>query len=407
MKNRWSTDTRIIHSLEQEKRRTGVMSQSLVSAVAHSFLDKENASAGVLGEIEGAYYGRDGNPITEELERQIAKLENGEAALGVSGEMMAISLSLLACLSQGDHALFTKDIYGGTFSFLKNLAPRFGIEYNYIDCTDLALVEQSIKPNTKVLYIESPSNPRLTVLDINGLSLIAKKYNLKLIIDNTFMSPYLQQPLPLGADFVIHSGTKYLSGHRDIRAGFIVGNKTEIDRIRKKVMGDLGRNLNEWESYLILRGLKTLPIRMARHCVNAHAIAKFLEGHPAVERVYYPGLPSHPQYELAKAQMKAMGGIVSFELKGGMLAGKEFINNLCLGLISSSHGDPETLVQHPASMTHSSIPKKERLAYGISDGLIRFSAGLEDSKDIIFDLEQSLNQMKISSLITATRFYHP
>lgn len=393
MKKAWSTDTSIIHSLDQEERHTGVISQSITPAVAYSFPNAENAAAVVLGEMEGTYYGRYGNPTTKELERQVAKLENGEAALGVSSGMAAISISLLAYLQNGDHVLVTKDVYGGTFSFLKNLAPRFGIEYDYIDCTDHNLVEQSIKENTKVLYIETPSNPGLTVLDIKALSAIAKKKKLTLIIDNTFMTPYLQKPLEMGADVVVHSGTKYMNGHGDVIAGFIIGKKTEVDMMRKKIMGDLGQNLNSWESYLIMRGLKTLPVRMKRHCDNALAIAIFLEQHPAIKMVSYPGLPSHPQYELAQRQMKAMGGIVSFEIKGGLSSGQQFIDNLKLGLISFSLGDPETLVQHPATMTHSSIPSEERIKYGISDGLIRLSAGLEDAEDIIADLKQSLEKI--------------
>lgn len=393
MKDNWSTDTSIIHSLDQEERHIGAVSQSITPAVAYSFPSAETAAAVVRGEIDGVYYGRYGNPTTTELERQVAKLENGEAALGVSSGMAAISISLLAYLQQGDHALVTKDVYGGTFSFLQGLAPRFGIEYDYIDCTDLDLVESSIKENTKVLYIETPSNPGLTVLDIKALVDIAKRNDLKIIIDNTFMTPYLQKPIDLGVDVVVHSGTKYLNGHGDVIAGFIIGKKDEIDFMRKKVMGDLGQNLNSWESYLIMRGLKTLPVRMERHCSNAQQIAEFLEGHPAVEKVFYPGLASHPQHELAKEQMKSMGGIVSFELVGGVENGRNFINNLNLALISFSLGDPETLVQHPASMTHSSIPADERIKYGITDGLIRLSAGLEDSTDIINDLKQSLDKI--------------
>ncbi len=393
MKKSWSIDTTIIHSLDQKDRHTGVISQSVTPAVAYSFPNAETAAGVVLGEIEGTYYGRYGNPTTTELERQIAKLENGEAALGLSSGMAAISASLLAYLEHGDHVLVTKDVYGGTFSFLKNLAPRFGIEYNYVDCTDLEKVEKSIQFNTKVLYIESPSNPCLTVLNIKELAKISKRNNLTLIIDNTFMTPYLQKPLEMGADLVVHSGTKYLNGHGDVIAGFVVGEKVEIDMMRKKIMGDLGQNLNSWESFLIMRGLKTLPVRMQRHCANAQIIAEFLENHPAVEKVFYPGLSSHPQYELAKSQMKGMGGVVSFELKGGVLNGQKFIDNLDLGLISFSLGDPETLVQHPASMTHSSIPAHERLEYGITDGLIRLSAGLEDPIDIVEDLKQSLEKL--------------
>lgn len=399
MKKNWNESTKIIHSSDQEGRITGVVSQSITPAVAYSFADADTAAGVVTGKIDGTFYGRYGNPTIDELERQVAKLEGGEAALALASGMAAISASLLAYLRHGDHALVTKDVYGGTFNFFNNIAPRFDIQYDYIDCTDLENVENSIRPNTKVLYLETPSNPGLTVLDIKGLSKIAKKHDLKLIVDNTFMTPILQKPLDMGADVVVHSGTKYLNGHGDVVAGFVIGEKDTIKMMRKSLMGDLGMNFNAWESFLIMRGMKTLPIRMEKHCKNALAIAEYLEKHPAIEKVNYPGLPSHPQYELAQEQMKGMGGIVSFELKGGVTAGKKFIDNLELALISFSLGDPETLIQHPASMTHSAIPADERLQYGITDGLIRLSAGLEDSDDIISDLEQSLN--KVAEAATA------
>lgn len=392
MKEKWSMDTKLIHSIDQVGRPTGAISQNLIPAVAYSFPNAEAASAIVSGEAEGIYYGRYGNPTSKELERRIAILENGEDALGVSSGMAAISISLLAYLKQGEHVLVTKDVYGGTFSFLNNLAPRFGIQYSFVDCTNLAAVETAIQENTKVLYIETPSNPGLTVLDIEGLATISKRYNLTLIVDNTFMTPYLQKPLDLGADVVVHSATKYINGHGDVIAGFVVAKKSKIEFMRKRIMGDLGQNLNSWESYLILRGLKTLAIRIKRHCENAQKIAEYLEKHPAIDKVFYPGLASHPQHALAKKQMAGMGGIISFELKGGVCIGKEFINNLELAMISFSLGDPETLVQHPASMTHFSIPKEERMKYGITDGLIRLSVGLEDPEDIISDLEQSLKK---------------
>ncbi|MCM3712547.1 aminotransferase class I/II-fold pyridoxal phosphate-dependent enzyme [Alkalihalobacillus oceani] len=393
MKNYRSMDTELIHAMVQPDEKTGAIAQSIVPAVAYAFPDCETAADVVTGNKEGIYYGRYGNATIKTLEDKIAYLENGEAALGVSSGMAAISIAILAYVKHGEHVLVTKDVYGGTHKFLTTLAPRFGISYDFVDCTSMDVIEQAIQPNTKAIYIETPSNPCLTVLDIRDIAKIANLYNIPLIVDNTFMSPYLQKPLELGANVVVHSATKYLNGHGDVLAGFIVAKKQDIHHMRKNVMGDLGQVLNSWDAFLILRGLKTLALRVHRHCDNAHAIAHYLETHPGIEKVYYPGLPSHPQHALAKKQMRAMGGIVSFEVKGGYQASKQFINALKLAMISFSLGDPETLVQHPATMTHSSVPAFEREKFGITDGLIRLSLGLEEAQDIIADLEQALAQL--------------
>jgi methionine-gamma-lyase len=362
-----------------------------VPAVAYAFPDAETAASVVSGFRPGVYYGRYGNPTTRVLEQKIAELEGGEDSIGLASGMAAISSALLAVLKHGDHVLVTKDVYGGTYSFLTSLAPRFGIAFDFVDCTDLAMLEKAVQPETKAIYIETPSNPCLTVLDIQAIARIAKSRSLPLIVDNTFMTPYLQKPLDLGADAVVHSATKYLNGHGDVLAGFVVGKREYIEFIRKKIAGDLGQNLNAWESFLIIRGLKTLAVRVQKHCSSAQQIAAFLHRHPLVERVYYPGLESHPQHELAGRQMKAMGGIISFEVKGGYQAGTAFINRLKLAMISFSLGDPETLVQHPASMTHFAIPQEQRILFGITDGLIRLSVGLEHPDDIIADLRQALD----------------
>ncbi|MBS4206689.1 aminotransferase class I/II-fold pyridoxal phosphate-dependent enzyme [Bacillus sp. FJAT-50079] len=397
MRSNWSVDTQIIHSHLSPDPHTRAISQPIVPAVAYSFPDAESAADVVAGERPGDYYGRYGNPTLRTLETKIAELEGGEAALGVSSGMAAISIAILAFCKQGDHILVTKDVYGGTYSFLTSLAPRFGIEFDFVDCTILDKVKQSIKSNTKALYIETPSNPLLTILDIQGLSKVCKQYDLPMIVDNTFMTPYLQKPLELGADVIVHSATKYINGHGDVIAGFVVGKSDLISFMRKKIMGDLGQNLNAWESFLILRGLKTMALRMQRHCSSAQKIAEFLEHHPAIERVFYPGLYSHPQFNLAKKQMKAMGGIISFEVKGGIEEGKRFINSLKIAMISFSLGDPETLVQHPASMTHNSIPVQDRSKFGITDGLLRLSVGLEEPEDLINDLDQALNSIYLAT----------
>lgn len=391
----WKNSTALIHGSRMHDKKIGPIATEIIPAVGYSFLDTETAIATVSGEIKGTYYGRYGNPTTDHLQNKIAALENGEAALGVSSGMAAISSALLAFLQNGDHVICTKDVYGGSHKFLTSLAPRFGIETDFVDCNNFEEVEAAIKENTKVLYIETPSNPCLTVLNIRELASLAHSYNLKVIIDNTFMTPYLQQPLNLGADIVVHSATKYLNGHGDVIAGFIVGDLDSIRFIHKNIVGDLGQVLNAWDAFLIDRGLKTLGIRMRQHCGSAQIIAEFLESHPAIEKVYYPGLISHPQHSLAKQQMKDMGGIVSFEVKGGYSAAKKFIDSLQLALISFSLGDPETLVQHPASMTHASMSQEEKLKCNVTDGLIRLSTGLEETEDIINDLHQALSQSHI------------
>ncbi|WP_019156843.1 trans-sulfuration enzyme family protein [Robertmurraya massiliosenegalensis] len=390
----WKMNTRIIHEASQPDPSTKAISHSIVPAVAYAFPNAESAAKAVSSNGEIEYYGRYGNPTLSILEGKIAVLEGGESALGVSSGMAAISTALLGFLKIGDHAIVTKDIYGGTFSFLNTFGTRYGIEYDFIDCTEVSNLEKAIRPNTRVVYIETPSNPMLTVLDIQVISKFCKENELTLIVDNTFMSPCLQNPLKLGADIVVHSATKYINGHGDVIAGFIVGKKNIIQMMRKEVMGELGQNLSAYESSLILRGLKTLGVRMERHCSNARKVAKFLESHEIIKKVYYPGLTSHSQYLLAKKQMKDMGGIVSFELKGDLSSGIKFINSLKLAMISFSLGDPETLVQHPASMTHASIPPEERRRFGITDSLIRLSVGLEEAEDIILDLDSALLNVK-------------
>ncbi|WP_095532824.1 trans-sulfuration enzyme family protein [Domibacillus mangrovi] len=400
----WEMDTELIHR-HSEQKQTGAVAQAIVPAVAYSFADCQTAMEVVSGKQEGTYYGRYGNETLYALEEKMAVLENGEAALGVSSGMAAISIALLAFLKYGDHVIVTKDVYGGTHKFLTSLAPRFGITFNYVDCTNPANIIRAMRDNTKAVYIETPSNPLLTVLDIEAIAKITKRYGLPLIVDNTFMSPYLQKPLNMGADVVVHSATKYLNGHGDVLAGFIVGRTEHIQFMRQNIMGDLGQVLSAWDAFLILRGLKTLGLRVERHCSNAHQIAAFLSAHPLVETVHYPGLECHPQHEIARKQMQGMGGIVSFELKDGLEAAKEFMDALKLAMISFSLGDPETLVQHPATMTHFSMSDKDRTAAGITDGLIRLSAGLESASDIIYDLEealQTINQKEKEGLLWKT-----
>jgi methionine-gamma-lyase len=394
-KANWKIDTKIIHECLTPDEKTRAIVPSITPAVAYSFSTAEEAASVVAGMEEGIYYGRYGNPTVRKLEEKIASLEYGEAALALSSGMAAISTALLSCLKTGDHVLVTKDVYGGTYSFLTTLAERIGIQFDFVDCTNPNNILEGMLSNTKAIYIETPSNPNLTILDIEQIAKVSKKMGVPLIVDNTFMSPILQNPLLLGADIVVHSGTKYINGHGDVLCGFIVSDANRIDMMRKKIMGDLGQNLNAYEAFLVIRGLKTISLRVEKHCSNARKVAEFLASHPMIEKVYYPGLKCHPGHEIAIKQMRDMGGIVSFEVKGGLDQGKLFINSLELAMISFSLGDPETLIQHPASMTHAQIPKEERAKYGITDGLMRLSVGLEDSQDIINDLEQALKKVDI------------
>lgn len=390
----WKFQTRFIHCEVNPCKETGAVSQHLVPAVAYAFDTADDAVSVVNGDKEGVFYGRYGNPTTRTLENKVANLEEAEDALGLSSGMAAISTSILAYVKKDEHIVVTKDVYGGTHKFLSHLGLRMGIEFGYVDCTDMDAIKEAIKENTRAIYIETPSNPTLTVLDIKEIAHVSHSFDLPLIVDNTFMTPYLQRPLTLGADVVVHSATKYLNGHGDVVAGIICGRRSEIDFMRNKIAGDLGQPLSAWDSFLILRGIKTLGLRVDAHCRGAEKVAAFLEKHPVVEKVYYPSLKTHPQHQIAKEQMGGMGGMVSFEISGGVSNGKKFIDSLQLALISFSLGDPETLVQHPASMTHSSIPEGELADFGLSTGLIRLSVGLEDPEDIIADLKQGLKAVE-------------
>lgn len=391
MNKDWDIETQLIHSAQHPHKEA--ITPSITPAVAYAFSNADEAAAIVDGSMPGIQYGRFGNPTSRILEEKIAHLEGGESALGVSSGMAAIATALLAFLKQGDHVVVTRDVYGGAYKFLTTLGPRFGIEVDFVDCTNLTNVSAAIKDNTTALYIETPSNPHLVVLDISALAEIAHRHGIPLIVDNTFMTPYLQKPLELGADVVVYSATKYLNGHGDVIAGLIVGSKEHVEFMRKKIVVNLGQSLNAWEAFLMLRGLKTLSVRLERHCHNAQQVADYLDSHPAVKEVFYPGLSHHPQYELAQKQMKLMGGVVSFEVNGGLDAGKKLLDALKLATLAFSLGDPETLVEHPASMTHFPLTRKQREEAGITDGLIRVSVGLESPNDIISDLEQALRQI--------------
>lgn len=344
-------------------------------------------------EEDGYIYSRLGNPTTAVAEEKLALLEEGEMALATSSGMGAISSVLWTVLESGDHILADKTLYGCTFALLNHGLTKFGIDVDFIDTSDLEMVKKYLKPNTRVVYLETPANPNLKIVDIKAVAELAHNNSTDtlVVVDNTFATPYCLKPLKLGADIVVHSATKYLNGHGDVIAGFVVGSSEIITQIRFVGLKDMtGAVLSPMDAYFIIRGMKTLEIRMEKHCANARKVAEFLNNHEKVEKVFYPGFETHPGFDIAKRQMKDFGGIFAFELKGGFEAGKKLLNNLKLCSLAVSLGDAETLIQHPASMTHSPYTKEERLKAGITDGLVRISVGLENAEDIIEDLKQGL-----------------
>lgn len=382
--------TRAIHAGQKPDPLYGSLTTPIYQTSTFVFKNVAQGAARFAGEEEGYIYTRLGNPTQTALEEKIASLEGGEAAFAAGSGMGAITAVLMALVSQGDHVVHSSALYGCTFAFLHDLITRFGVTATGVDTADLEAVKKALRPNTKVVYIETPANPTMRLTDIQAVADIAHEHGAKVVVDNTFMTPYFQRPLELGADIVVHSATKYINGHGDVVAGLAIGPKNLIDEMRMTTLKDIGGIIGPFESWLLLRGLKTLPVRMDRHNSNAMAVARFLESHPAVEKVYYPGLESFPQHELAKKQMSGFGGVMSFELKGGYEAGVRLMNGVKLMHLAVSLGDVDTLIQHPASMTHSVVPEEERLAVNITPGLVRLSVGLEDPEDIIADLEQAL-----------------
>ena len=341
------------------------------------------------GEHKGYDYSRSNNPTRLALETCLASLENTRYGLCFASGMAATA-AVMNILSQGDHVVVTDDLYGGTFRLFDKVLARYGLTFSYVDATDPVNVEAAIHAATKMVWIETPTNPLLKLADIEAIANICRKRGLLLVVDNTFATPYLQNPLDLGADIVVHSTTKYLGGHSDTIGGCTATNKKELHDIVKFHQNSVGGVPGPFDCFLVLRGVKTLALRMREHERNARAVAVFLDEHPEVRRVYYPGLPSHPQHELAKRQMRGFGGMVSFELAGGMEQARECATKMKIFSLAESLGGVESLVSHPVTMTHGSIPKDMREARGISDGLLRLSVGIEAQADIIEDLQQAL-----------------
>jgi cystathionine gamma-synthase/cystathionine gamma-lyase len=345
-----------------------------------------------VGAHKGFDYSRTVNPTRVALEAQLAALEGAEYGSAFASGMAATS-AVLNLLSAGDHVVVTDDLYGGTYRLFSRVLTRYGLEFTYVDMADLDSVRTAIKPNTKMFWLETPTNPLLKLIDIQALVRQAhhdEGRHIIVAVDNTFASPYFQQPLALGADIVVHSTTKYIGGHSDVVGGVAVTNDKEFYDVIKFHQNAVGGVPGPHDAWLTMRGAKTLAIRMREHAKNAQAIAEFLEAHQEVDRVYYPGLPSHPQHELAKRQMSGFGGMVSFTLKGPEQRAIDFANRMHYFSLAESLGGVESLICHPARMTHGSIPKEEREKRGVTDGLLRLSVGIEDVDDLIEDLKQAL-----------------
>ena len=383
--------TRAIHHGYDPLEAEGALTPPLHLTSTFAFETAEQGGARFAGESEGHIYTRISNPTTDLLERRMASLEGGEAAVAMASGMGAITSVLWSFLRAGDELITDKTLYGCTFSFFQHGLSRFGITVRHIDLTNPLALETAITDRTKVVYFETPANPNMRLVDIAAISAIARRHGAKTIVDNTYATPVQTRPIEHGADIVVHSATKYLGGHGDLVAGIAVGSSQDMAEVRMVGVKDMtGAVLAPFNAMLILRGLKTLQLRVERHAASAQQIAEALRKHSSVASVHYPGLSDFPQHDLAKRQMNGFGGMIAFELKGGYTAGIEMMNRLRLVRRAVSLGDAESLIQHPASMTHSTYTRDEREAHGISEGLVRLSVGLESVDDILEDLHQAM-----------------
>ena len=385
--------TRAVHSGYQSSENQGSLNPPIYMTSTFCFDTVEQGAARFSGEESGHFYSRISNPTQAVLETRLADLEDGEAALATASGMGAISATFWTIVSPGDHVLVDKTVYGCTFSFMEHGLKKFGIEVTYVDFTKHDEINAALQSNTRVVYFESPVNPSMRILDIHQISILVKDYSndIQIVVDNTYCTPALQRPLTMGADIVVHSATKYLGGHGDLIAGAVVGRTNMIENIRLHGLKDMtGAVISPINVFLVLRGIKTLQLRMERHCQNAQIVAEMLEAHSAVESISYPGLPSDSGHQLAKRQMDGFGGMIAFELKAGFRGAVKTLNALQLIKRAVSLGDTETLIQHPASMTHSTYTPEQQEIHGITQGLIRISVGLECVDDILADLNQAL-----------------
>ena len=394
--NHLHKDTLVIHEGYDDKAHHGSLAVPLYQTSTYSFETAEQGENRFSGAESGPIYSRLGNPTVSILEDRMTALENGQGTLAFGSGMAAVSAILVHLTKTGDHILCSRGIYGCTFGLLSIFEKKYNITHDLVRMATEEEIEQAIKPETVCIYIETPINPTMELVDIEAVVNVAKRHGLRVVVDNTFSSPYLQNPLTMGVDFVLHSATKYINGHGDVIAGLLTGDdKEEIEQIRMSIQKDYGCIISPFDAWLLIRGLKTLPVRMERHSSNAEKVISYLKQQSLVEEVYYPFDKDNPQYEIAKRQMKAGGGLISFTVKGGKEQAQLLMNNLSLIKIAVSLGDAETLIQHPATMTHASVPADERLAMGISDSLLRLSVGLEYADDLVNDLDSAFSKMPI------------
>lgn len=387
----WGFATKAVHFGQQPDPVTGAINCPIYQTSGFGFPSVEEAAQTFSGEREGFAYTRVGNPTNDLLERRIAALEGGEAALATASGMAATSTAVFTLLGAGDEIVASKTLYGGNYHLFESTLPKLGIETRFVDPDNLEEWENSINNKTKLLFAETPGNPKLNLLDLEAISKLAKKAEIPLMVDNTLSTPYLLQPLSLGADIVVHSATKFICGNGSSVGGIIVGKIDFISEAKGVILRDIGSILSPFNAWLFLLGLETLAVRMQWHSKSAQKIAEYLEAHPQVDWVSYPGLQSHPQHELAKKQMKnGFGGMVSFGVKGGLEAGKSVLNKTKLCTIVPNLGDSRSLIIHPASTTHQLLSPEQQLETGVTPDLIRLSVGLEDTEDLIADLEQAL-----------------
>jgi methionine-gamma-lyase len=387
-------ETDVIHFGYKTEEHQGSLVPPMYQTSTFTFDSAEQGERRFAGQEEGFIYSRLGNPTVKILEDRFAELEKGESALAFSSGMAAVSAVLVALTKTGDHVLCSQGVYGCTFGLLQMLKEKYGVDHEFSAMDSKELILKQLRPNTACIYIETPINPTMKLVDLELITSVANERGIPVVVDNTFCSPYLQTPLTHGCDIVIHSATKYICGHGDVIAGLVVGKNEFIQLVSRTTQKDIGGTISPFDAWLLLRGLKTLPVRMDRHCENAQRLVGFLRSHPKVGRIYFPGESDHPNdSQIMKNQMKKSGGLISFVLKGTKKTAQLFMNELRLVKIAVSLGDAETLIQHPATMTHAVVPEEDRKKMGIEDTLLRLSVGLEAWEDIKEDLEQALEKI--------------
>jgi methionine-gamma-lyase len=391
MKNSLQFATIAVHAGEEPCPLTGALDTPIYQATTFAFTNSDEMAA-ICDEVKPGYvYTRYGNPTIHALEEKLAAIEGGEAALATGSGMAAISSAIMGYVQQGDHVVAARSLYGAAYNFLNKKLPRMGASATFVASSNVAEFEKAIRPNTRLIYFETPSNPVLEIVDIEGMAQLGRARSIPTMIDNTFASPALQQPLRLGVTVSVHSATKYLCGHGDAIAGAVIGPRDYIYKLSHEILRDFGGIISPFNAWLILRGIRTLHLRMPAHCANAARIAEFLARHPKVERVNYPGLASHPGHAIARKQMQAFGAMISFEVQGGYEGGKRVMDRVKLFARAASLGDTRSLIVHSASTTHRAVPPDQRIAMGVTDGLVRLSVGVEAAEDLLTDLEQALD----------------